>query len=123
MTLRAPISHYFTPVFYLKAWTVEGPVTRYYRPKDVVVASSIAPKNTGYEPHLYTLHGVPPQQQEVLETELFSPADARGAIAHKLLLAGRLNQLTNDQRVDWASLDNVDASTQSIFIERIEAPC
>jgi hypothetical protein len=45
---------------------------------------------------------MPPEQQEVLETQFFSPVDSRAAIAHKLLLAGQLKQLTNHQRVDWA---------------------
>jgi hypothetical protein len=99
---QAPVRHHFTPVFYLSAWAVRGRVMRYYRPKDVAVASPIAPKNTGYENHLYTLQGMPPEQQEVLETQFFSPLDSRAAIAHKLLLAGQLKQLTNHQRVDWA---------------------
>jgi hypothetical protein len=41
---QAPVRHHFTPVFYLGAWAVRGRITRYYRPKDVVVASPIAPK-------------------------------------------------------------------------------
>jgi len=102
MSLQAPKSHHFTPIFYLKEWAVDGRVTRYYRPKDVVVASRIAPKNTGYEDHLYTLHGVPPEQQEFLETQLFSPVDSRAAIVHQLLLSGNLVRLTNEQRADWA---------------------
>lgn len=103
MADHTPVSHHFVPVFYLKSWAAEdGRVTRYYRPHTDVVASAIAPKNTGYEDHLYTLRGVPPEQQQYLETEFFKPVDSRAAVAHQLLLAGKLNQLTPEQRVDWA---------------------
>jgi hypothetical protein len=102
MTLHAPISHHFVPVFYLAAWESEHRVTRYYRPHYVVVASRIAPKNTGFEDHLYSLQGVAPEQQQWLETYFFAPVDSKAAIAHHLMLEGKLNALTNDQRVDWA---------------------
>jgi hypothetical protein len=99
---QAPIRHHFTPVFYLNSWAIDDRVTRYYRPCSGVVVSPTAPKNTGYENHLYTFQGVSPEQQEILETQFFSPVDSSAAIAHKLLLAGCLNQLTNQQRADWA---------------------
>jgi hypothetical protein len=101
--IKQPISHHFVPVFYLKAWArADGRVTRYYRPQKDVVASAIAPKNTGYEDHLYTLQGVPPDQQAFLETNFFSPVDSAAAVAHQRLLAGELNDLKPQQRVDWA---------------------
>lgn len=98
-----PVSHHFVPVFYLTAWAgADGRVMRYYRPHKDVVVSPIAPKRTGYEDHLYTLQGVPPDQQAWLETDFFSPVDSAAAVAHQRLLAGKLNSLTNQQRVDWA---------------------
>lgn len=101
--LNQPISHHFVPVFYLQAWAAaDGRVTRYYRPHKEVVVSPIGPKYTGYEDHLYTLQGLPPDQQAFLETNFFSPVDSAAAVAHQLLLAGKLNSLTNQQRVDWA---------------------
>ncbi len=103
MTIHAPVSHHFTPVFYLKSWAAaDGRVTRYHRPYMDVVASPGAPKNTGNEDHLYTLHGVPQEQQAYLETAFFSPVDSRAAVVHRQLLTGKLNELTNEQRVDWA---------------------
>lgn len=103
MTAQIAIDHHFTPVFYLKAWTTaDGRVTRYSRPFDKVVAKSCAPTRTGSEPHLYTLHGVRPDQQAALETEFFGPVDDRAAVAHQMLLADRLNDLTGDQRCEWA---------------------
>lgn len=103
MSAPIPVDHHYTPIFYLKAWAREGRrVTRYSRPFDKVVAKSCAPSRTGSAPDLYTLKGVPPERQAALETDFFSPIDSKGAIAHRMLLDGRLNELTGDQRCDWA---------------------
>jgi len=102
MTVHVPVSHHFTPVFYLNSWAAaDGRVTRYYRPHRAVVATPIAPKNTGFEDHLYSLRGVPAEQQAFLETHFFSPVDSRAAVAHRLLLAGKLKSLTSQHREDW----------------------
>lgn len=103
MTAEIPIDHHFTPVFYLKAWAAaDGRLTRYSRPFDKVVPKSCAPSRTGSEPHLYTLRGVPLERQAALETEFFGPLDDRAAVARQMLRAGRLNDLTGDQRCEWA---------------------
>ena len=77
-------------------------MTRYYRPKDIVVAPPIAPKNTAIRTILHTLQGVSLEQQDLLETLIFFAHRLDAVVAHKLLLAGGLNRLTNQQRVDWA---------------------
>lgn len=65
-----PINHHYLPVFYLRQWCdANGKVVHYYRPYKDIVASPIAPDNTGYEPRLYTLHGYPPEEAQVIETE------------------------------------------------------
>jgi Protein of unknown function (DUF4238) len=102
MTVHAPIRHHFVPVFYQSEWAVDHRVTRYSRPHDVVVASDIGPKYTGYEEHLYALQGVSPDQQQWLETYFFAPLDSRAALAHQLMLDGKVSRLTNAHRVDWA---------------------
>lgn len=103
MTVQNPIDHHFTPVFYLKAWTdADGRLIRYSRPADTVVAKSCAPIRTGSQPHLYSLQGVPPERQAILETEFFGPVDNHAAIIHQMFRAGRLNDLTGDQRCHWA---------------------
>lgn len=102
MTAQIPIDHHFTPVFYLNAWTTDGRLIRYSRPYDKVVAKSCAPRRTGSEAHLYTLRGVPLERQAALETEFFQPIDDQAAIVHQMLRAGRLNDLTGDQRCHWA---------------------
>jgi hypothetical protein len=102
MTTHDPIKHHFAPVFYLSEWVVDHRVTRYHRPNGQVVASRIAPKNTGYEEYLYSMQGVRPEQQQWLEKHFFSPVDSRGAVAHQLMLRGEYHLITNEHRVDWA---------------------
>ncbi len=48
--MNEPDKHHYLPVFYLSRWSQpDGKVIRYYRPHQAVVASPIAPKNTGYD--------------------------------------------------------------------------
>jgi hypothetical protein len=57
--MSEPIDHHHQPIFYLKGWCrPDGKVIRYSRPNGREVKSSpITPKNTGYEPRLYSLEG------------------------------------------------------------------
>jgi hypothetical protein len=102
MNAQTPVDHHFVPIFYLKAWAVDGRVERYSRPRDIVVAKSNSPKRTGSEAHLYTLRGVAPERQAAIETQFFQPVDDKAAVAHRILLAGGLKALTLLQRIEWA---------------------
>jgi hypothetical protein len=100
---QIPKNHHFTPIFYLTAWAgADGRVIRYNRPRDMVEAKPRPLRRTGSAEHLYTLQGVPPERQAMIETEFFKPVDDRAAVAHRLLLDGKLNALTVEQRSDWA---------------------
>src|SRR5215469_10644935 len=98
-----PIDHHFLPVFYLCRWcNAKCKVIRYYRPYKDVVASPIAPRNTGYEPGLYTLFGYPPEQAQMIETEFMGPhIDTPASSALKILLARDSSRMTEDVRVSW----------------------
>jgi hypothetical protein len=50
-----------------------GKVVRYYRPHKKVLASPIAPRNTGYEPQLYSLDGFPNAQKQWIEKYFMTP--------------------------------------------------
>ena len=103
MTVNQPVRHHYLPIFYQSAWAAaDGDVTRYYRPYKEVIAKGINPRSTGFEPHLYTLQGVPPELAAYVETHFFKPLDNDAAVASQLLLAGKLHDLTNDQRSNWA---------------------
>jgi hypothetical protein len=103
MDAEIPIDHHFVPIFYQKAWAgLDERVIRYSRPFDKVVAKPCAPSRTGSAKNLYDLQGLSPERRAVLETEFFKPIDNKAAIAFQLLRAGRLNDLTGDQRCDIA---------------------
>jgi Protein of unknown function (DUF4238) len=97
-----PINHHYLPVFYLSQWcTTDGKVIRYYRPHKDVVASPIAPDNTGYEPGLYTLFGYPSEKAQVIETEFMGPhIDEPASRALKVLIAD-VSRMTDELRVAW----------------------
>jgi hypothetical protein len=101
MSAQHPISHHFTPVFYLKSWATGNRITRFYRPYREVVSSTPSPRYAGCEDELYTLQGVPPEHRQMLESVFFSPVDSRVATVYRLLAEGRPNSLTNEQRSDW----------------------
>jgi hypothetical protein len=98
-----PKKHHFVPVFYLRAWAgADRQLVRLHRPYSPVVWDRKFPDAIGYEPHLYAFEGVPLEFRQTLEKEFFHPVDTKAAETHRLLLAGQLNALTNDQRVHWA---------------------
>jgi hypothetical protein len=98
-----PINHHYLPVFYLRQWrNANGKVIRYHRPYKDVVASPIAPNNTGYEPGLYTLHGYPPERAQAIETEFMGPhVDEPASRALKILVARDFSGMTDEMRVAW----------------------
>ena len=101
--MNEPINHHYVPVFYLKQWrAADGKVIRYYRPRKEVFASSIAPENTGYEPHLYALEGFPDDQKQWIEKYYMGPAvDDPAAKALQMLLASKLASVTGEMKADW----------------------
>jgi len=101
MTVQEPINHHYLPIFYQQAWATDGRVIRYYRPYDTVVATQTGVKYTGCEEYLYSMDGLPSGRSQALETQFFSPIDSMAASALHKMLAGGLNQMTNDDRVNW----------------------
>jgi hypothetical protein len=103
MTLQDPKRHHFIPQFYLRAWARgDGRLTWFYRPHSKVEAVSRYPKAVGFDTNLYAYEGVPEDKRQILEKELFHPVDTHAAETHKLLLGGKLNALSNENRVHWA---------------------
>jgi Protein of unknown function (DUF4238) len=102
--LNQPINHHYLPIFYLKQWCDgDGKVVRYYRPYREVVASTIIPENTGYEPNLYALGGFPADLRASIEASYMGPViDAKASDALKLLLAGRLTTMNDANKRAWA---------------------
>lgn len=102
--MNQPIDHHYLPVFYLKQWCGDdGKVVRYYRPFRPVVASTVTPENTGYEPNLNTLEGFPTELRYSIETHYMGPViDSPAANALALLLAGGLPTMGDAMKRAWA---------------------
>jgi hypothetical protein len=98
-----PIDHHYLPIFYLKQWCgPDGKVVRYYRPYRKVVPSPVIPQNTGYEPRLNTLEGLPPEVRASIETDYMGPQiDQPASEALSLLLSFKL-PTTDPMKRAWA---------------------
>jgi hypothetical protein len=104
IAMSRPFDHHHLPVFYLNGWRAsDGKVVRYSRPNGrKVKASPNAPKNTGFEPYLYSLDGYPEEQQQVIEEQFFARVvDDPAARALQVLIAGDPSKLTDESRVAW----------------------
>jgi Protein of unknown function (DUF4238) len=118
--MSRPIDHHHLPVFYLRQWCgADGKVVRYHRPYKQVVTKPITPENTGFEPHLYSLEGFPPEQEAWVETDYMSPVvDEPASKAPEDLLAGDLASMDGAMKTDWTrflmslSLRNPEAIAQ-----------
>jgi hypothetical protein len=101
--MSEPNKHPYIPVFYLSRWSQpDGKIIRYYRPHQAVVASPIAPKNTGYERGLYRLEGYVPEVQNTIEKNFMSPVvDDPASRALNTLIEQDNSKLTPEHRQAW----------------------
>jgi len=102
--MSKPLDHHHLPIFYLSGWRgQDDKVVRYWRPNGrKVKPSPITPKNTGFEPFLYSLDGYPEDQQQVLEEKFFGPiVDEPASRALKVLMERDQSKLTEELRVAW----------------------
>ena len=101
--MSEPNKHHYLPVFYLNQWVgSDGKVFRYNRPHREVVATPIAPKNTGYERCLYRLDGYVPEAMNSIEKKFIAPiVDDPAARALKVLTEGDNSKLTPELRQAW----------------------
>jgi hypothetical protein len=99
--MSEPKDHHYLPVFYLNQWCgTLGKVVRYYRPHKKVLASPIAPRNTGYEPQLYSLDGFPNAQKQWIEKYFMTPVvDDPASRAFNRLVNGK--ELPSNMKPDW----------------------
>lgn len=80
--MNAPIDHHFIPAFFLAQWADgSGKLVEYTIKHDKVIAKSVGPRATGYEPHLYSFPELPPDAAHFLEAVFFNYADRVAADA------------------------------------------
>jgi len=84
------LDHHYIPQFYLRPWAGDdGLICVFSRPYARVEARRKPPRATGFERHLYTVPGLPPEQQSVLEDKFFRNTDQAAYDALQFMLANQ----------------------------------
>lgn len=98
-----PENHHYNPQFYLRNWSKKDGLVPYFtRRNGKVVKSFVSPKKTGFVKGLYSFKNVPKEQQEVLETNFFTPeVDTKAAPILKKLLENGISSLERKERILW----------------------
>jgi hypothetical protein len=96
--------HHYVPIFFLEAWCgSDGKLITYSRRNAHAVASSRAPRGTGYETNLYSLERVPTELKQFIEEQFMTPRiDTPAAVIVEKIRANQFETLTNDERSDFA---------------------
>ena len=101
----ANMHHHFVPAFLLREWESgdDKKLTSLRWDRGKVVASRFKAKAVAKRRHLYATGVAQGRPQNRVETEFMTPhVDNPAALVHQELLAGRLQELNEEQRRSWA---------------------
>lgn len=80
--VSVPLKHHHLPVFYLKRWAgLDGRLCVFSKPHREIIARRKHPEQTGYEPRLYEMKGVPADSAQTIEQHFMQPVDTHAAEA------------------------------------------
>ena len=97
-----PIDHHFIPRFFLRPWCGEdGKLTCFAMKHGRLCVDRYTPAQVAKQAYLYSLHGVSPEQAQLIETDILRPIDNAAAPIQKVLLNTTVVNLTAKQREDW----------------------
>ncbi|MNV15317.1 hypothetical protein D3C71_1060370 [compost metagenome] len=98
-----PKRHHYLPQSYLEAWARDdGEITQYSRPWKDLLTKPCTPYATGFEDHLYSLHGEPdPKAREQVEVDWMQRIDNDAALILKQMIASPNAPLTQRQSDAW----------------------
>lgn len=100
--MSQPIDHHFIPRFFLRPWCGnDGRLTCFAIRHGRLCINRYTPAQVAKQAYLYSLHGVSPEQAQVIETSVLRPIDDAAAPIHKLLLGTTSPNLTAKQREAW----------------------
>ena len=100
--MAQPIDHHFIPRFFLRPWCGDdGRLTCFAIKHGRLCIDSYTPAQVAKQPYLYSLHGVSPEQAQVIETDILRPIDDAAAPIHKILFDRSILNLTAKQREAW----------------------
>jgi hypothetical protein len=99
-----PKRHHYIPIFYTKRWT--GPDNRlceYSKPWKEIKAKRKHPAAVGYVDGLYTQPNAPPDQKQIIETNVLAIVDnwASHALTDILKHAAQIDQLDPRKKGGW----------------------
>src|SRR5437879_9439677 len=75
--------HHYVPIFYLKQWTnfSDKMLCEYKQRYTGVLPRRVFPDQTGYVHGLYSVPGLPKEDEQYVETKHMSAVDSRAALA------------------------------------------
>lgn len=88
----------------LDGWVdpVTNKLFRYTQPSpDKIVVKRVGTSAAGFEKRLYEMSGVPDEYAQRIESDFLQHIDNNAAVAHAMLTAGRIRELTSEQKVHW----------------------
>lgn len=71
------------------------------RPRHKATPKRVAPKATGFERHLYTVPGLPPDQQSVVEDTFFRDVDTIASEALRFMTENGHHDMGRELRIGW----------------------
>lgn len=113
--------HHYIPIFYLQAWTdVCGKLYEFSRPRFQVTSKHVVPKGTGFERHLYTIAGLPKEQQSVLEDKFFRDIDTTASDALRYMINTGGHNMNVHLRNGWSRFLNSLRQRQPEQVARLK---
>ena len=97
-----PKKHHYIPQFHLSSW--KGPDRKICVYKWVgknLKTVWTSPKNTAYEPDLYSIESSLSQEKSFLESEFLSPLDSTAATIYRKMVRAAERSLTKGERSHW----------------------
>ena len=84
------VKHHYIPCFYLRRWAApDGTLCEFTRPHTVVRPKRTVPEGTGFQPGLYTVTGLAPERQSIIEDDFFRHTDQKASDALAFMLANQ----------------------------------
>ena len=113
--------HHYIPVFYLQSWTdVCGKLYEFSRPRLQVASKHVVPKSTGFERHLYSIAGLPKEQQSVLEDKFFRDVDTIASDALRYMINTGGHDMNVHLRNGWSRFLNSLRQRQPEQVARLK---
>ena len=99
------LKHHYMPIFYLKRWAGEdGRLCEFSRPYQLVKPQRKNPEAAGHLQGLYTVSGLPPEDQSILEDKFFRQVDQTASDALDFMLANTsgVDDMSSRLRSGWS---------------------